>query len=53
MQAADLSDTDLIEKARQEAISLLRGDPDLSQPGHVPLAKAVARAKRATIGEAH
>jgi ATP-dependent DNA helicase RecG len=51
MQAADLSDTDLIEKARQEAISLLRADPDLSQ--HVPLAKAVARAKRATIGEAH
>jgi hypothetical protein len=53
MKAADLSDSDLIEKARQEAITLLREDPELSQPEHVPLAKAVLRARRATIGEAH
>jgi ATP-dependent DNA helicase RecG len=53
MRAAELSDSDLIEKARQEAIMPLRADPELSRPEHTPLAKAVLRAKQASIGEAH
>ncbi|MGE3986111.1 MAG: hypothetical protein AB7G38_18220, partial [Dehalococcoidia bacterium] len=52
MQAADFSDAGMIEQARQEAIALLRDDPELSQPDHAALAKAVARAKKVVIGEA-
>ncbi len=50
-QAADFSDVRLIETARQEAMSLLEGDPGLAKPEHAALATAVAKAKRIVTGE--
>ncbi len=52
MQAADLSDIGLIEQARQEAMAFLKDDPGLEKPQHLPLQKAVTRAKQVGIGEA-
>jgi ATP-dependent DNA helicase RecG len=49
--AADFSDIRLIETARQEAIQLLRADPDLSKPEHHELSRAVRRMKRIVTGE--
>jgi ATP-dependent DNA helicase RecG len=50
-QAADFSDIGLIEKARQEALRLLKDDPGLRRPAHAALAKALVRAKRFVTGE--
>ncbi|MCK5553448.1 MAG: hypothetical protein KAJ09_09915, partial [Deltaproteobacteria bacterium] len=36
-----LRDGKILNQARQEAFSLVEKDPDLSQPGHRPLAKAL------------
>jgi ATP-dependent DNA helicase RecG len=49
--AADFSDIRLIETARQEAIQLLRADPELSKPEHDELSRAVRRMKRIVTGE--
>jgi ATP-dependent DNA helicase RecG len=49
--AADFSDIRLIETARQEAIQLLRADPDLAKPENHELSRAVRRMKRTISGE--
>jgi ATP-dependent DNA helicase RecG len=49
--AADFSDVRLIETARQEAIQLLRFDPELARPEHQELSRAVRRMKRIVTGE--
>ncbi len=40
LRMAKLSDIELLELARGEAISLFKTDPDLKQPEHSPLARA-------------
>jgi len=50
-QAADFSDVQLIETARQEAQALLRDDPGLNQTEHRELAAAVRRMRRIVTGE--
>jgi ATP-dependent DNA helicase RecG len=49
--AADFSDIRLIETVRQEAIQLLRADPELAKPQHHELSRAVRRVKRIVTGE--
>jgi ATP-dependent DNA helicase RecG len=49
--AADFSDIRLIERARREAIQLLRADPELAKPEHHELSRAVRRIKRIVTGE--
>ncbi len=51
LQAADFSDTGLIEQARQEALALLRTDPQLASAEHAPLKAAVHRMSRVVTGE--
>lgn len=41
LRLASITDLDLIERARSEAASLFKEDPDLSQESHQQLAKAV------------
>jgi len=51
LRMARLTDVRLIEKARREALHLFETDPDLTQPEHAPLARALERFWPTTKGE--
>lgn len=43
LRLASLSNLEILEQAREEALTLFRDDPTLSRPEHKPLAEEVAR----------
>ena len=52
LRMARVTDTDLLALARQEAVTLLEGDPTLAAPGHAALKAALARFAAPEGGEA-
>ena len=43
LRMAKLSDVQLLEQARREAISIFKHDPDLKQPGHLLMKNELSR----------